>query len=108
VCCELPGKGAQRPWTIFVNQGPVVSVRWRAWGGDVQRGKGSLWHNTCKPTCLASNIDKRPATILLGRRRGGSCFGRKAAFYTRLTVRWKRGGKTRRTTKSLEAVCANL
>jgi hypothetical protein len=109
VCCELPGKGAQRPWTIFPKKDVVIGVRWRGWGGDVARGRGSLWHNTCKPTCLASNFDKRPATILLGRRRGGrSCYEPKAFFYTRLTVRWKRDGKAKQQRRSLEAVCANV
>jgi hypothetical protein len=110
LCCQEPGKGGQvRPYTLF-GPGPkhsvVALIRWRGWGGDIQRGEGTLLHNICRPTCRAGNTVHRRAHLVLDRRRGGLCRDRKAAFYTRVTVVWEDRGR-HRAVASLEAACAS-
>jgi hypothetical protein len=111
ICCSLPGKNRpERPFSLFPRRlYVIVSVKWRSWGGDSVRGRGTLIHNTCRPTCQAANMVYRSARVSLGRRRTASCSTRTIAFYTRMSAQWRvpHTRHTKKISRTLLATCAN-
>lgn len=100
-----------RPYTLFVKSGYVaVTVKWRSWGGDAVRGRATIFHNVCKPTCSAGNIAKYPARVQLARRRTGTCGSRTIAFYTRMRAQWRlpHAKRASRATRRLRPTCATF
>jgi hypothetical protein len=112
ICCTGAWLASPvRPYTLFVKRRHVaVLVKWRSWGGDAVRGRATIFHNLCKPTCAAGNTAKYPARVQLGRRRTGTCGNRTIAFYTRLSAQWRvpHVKRARRATRTLLPACATF
>ena len=65
-------------------------IRWTSWDNNGATGIGTLYYNTCVPTCGAGNVYKYPKTKLtLGGAASGPGFGTFVNTFTQVTGTFK-------------------
>ena len=64
----------------------VNDFDWQDWGGKSSHGFGTLWANTCKPSCASGNFKHYPVAVTLKKPKPTRCVGANVYMYRKIKV----------------------
>ncbi len=81
------GHGQVRPGIIYLDGSNVFAriPRWSRWSGASAASSGTLWVDTCSPTCSAGHYHRYAADLTLSR----VAVHRGARYFSRLHLRYR-------------------
>lgn len=82
-------RGAVRPPVIYIGESNVFvrTPHWAHWTAASATTRGTLWVDTCTPTCSAGHYRQYPAVVTLG----GVASHRGVAYFSRLGLSYTHG-----------------